>query len=68
MYIYIYIHICFIIALNNHSYVLSRCLSFDSYIILWDLFESPGELREGCSLGGKKTGNTGSGPQKYRDD
>lgn len=28
----------------------SNCVGFDSYIILWDLFESPGELREGCEM------------------
>eukprot|EP00435_Cladocopium_sp_Y103_P014104 s1122_g3.t1 len=28
----------------------SNCVGFDSYIILWDLFESPGELRDGCEM------------------
>ena len=28
----------------------SNCVGFDSYIILWDLFESPHELREGCEM------------------
>ncbi|CAJ1373238.1 unnamed protein product [Effrenium voratum] len=28
----------------------SNCVGFDSFIVLWDLFESPGELRDGCEL------------------
>ena len=45
----------------NRIFLNLRCLSFDSYIILWDLFESPGELRDGCSLAafsrGRRTGH-----------